>query len=57
VPRLDRAVADVAAAPDDVFAAFTDPEALASWLPPAGMQGELSDARLQDGGGFTMTLR
>ena len=56
MPRLDRAVVDVAATPDDVYAAFTDPEALARWLPPAGMRGELSEARLHEGGGFTMRL-
>jgi uncharacterized protein YndB with AHSA1/START domain len=57
VPRLDRAVADVAATPDEVYAAFVDPDALATWLPPEGMDAELSDARLREGGGFTMTLR
>jgi uncharacterized protein YndB with AHSA1/START domain len=57
VPRLDRAVTDVAATPEDVYAAFVDRDALAAWLPPAGMDGELSDARLREGGGFTMTLR
>ena len=57
MPRLDRAVADVAATPDEVFAAFVDRDALAAWLPPEGMDGELSDARLREGGGFTMTLR
>jgi uncharacterized protein YndB with AHSA1/START domain len=50
-------VADVAATPEDVYAAFVDRVALATWLPPAGMDGELSDARLREGGGFTMTLR
>jgi uncharacterized protein YndB with AHSA1/START domain len=57
VPRLDRAVADVPATPDEVYAAFVDPDALAAWLPPEGMEGTLSDARLREGGGFTMTLR
>ena len=57
MPRLDRAVADVDATPDEVFAAFVDRDALAAWLPPEGMDGELSDARLREGGGFTMTLR
>jgi len=57
VPRLDRAVADVAATPEDVYAAFVEADALAAWLPPEGMAGELSDARLHEGGGFTMTLR
>jgi uncharacterized protein YndB with AHSA1/START domain len=57
VPRLDRAVTDVAASPEEVYAAFVDSDTLAAWLPPEGMDGELSDARLREGGGFTMTLR
>ena len=56
MPRLDRAVADIAAAPDDVYAAFVDPEALGAWLPPDGMRGELAEAHLRQGGGFDLTL-
>ena len=56
MPRLDRAVRDVAAAPDVVYAAFVDGEALGSWLPPTGMTAELSDVDAREGGGFTMTL-
>lgn len=56
MPRLDRATTDVAATPEEVYAAFVDADALAAWLPPEGMRGELSDARLRAGGGFTMTL-
>ncbi|TGN63536.1 ATPase [Nocardioides eburneiflavus] len=57
MPRIDRAVADVAASPEEVYAAFVDAEALAAWLPPEGMTGELSDAELRAGGGFTLALR
>ena len=57
MPRIDRAVADVDASPGEVYAAFVDADALASWLPPDGMTGEISDADLRAGGGFTMTLR
>lgn len=57
MPRIDRAVTDVAASPDEVYAAFVDADALASWLPPGNMTGELSDADLRPGGGFTMALR
>ncbi len=56
MPRLDRAIADVAAPPDVVFSAFVDAEALATWLPPAEMTGEVSDFDPCEGGGFTMTL-
>ncbi|MGH3345837.1 MAG: SRPBCC domain-containing protein [Nocardioides sp.] len=56
MPRLDRAVTDVAATPDVVYAAFVDADALGAWLPPAGMTGELSEFDAREGGGFTMTL-
>jgi uncharacterized protein YndB with AHSA1/START domain len=57
VPRIDRAVADVGASPQEVYAAFVDADALAAWLPPDGMSGVIADADLRAGGGFTMTLR
>jgi uncharacterized protein YndB with AHSA1/START domain len=57
VPRIDRAVADVGASPQKVYAAFVDADALAAWLPPDGMSGVIADADLRAGGGFTMTLR
>ena len=56
MPRLDRATTDVPATPAEVYAAFVDADALAEWLPPDRMRGELTDARLREGGGFTMTL-
>ena len=57
MPRIDRAVADVAATPDEVYAAFVDADALVGWLPPGDMTGELTDVDLRAGGGFTMALR
>ena len=57
MPRIDRAVTDVNAPPEEVYAAFVDADALAAWLPPGGMTGEIADADLRVGGGFTMTLR
>ena len=57
MPRIDRAVADVPATPEQVYAAFVDPEALAAWLPPDDMTGSLTDVDLRAGGGFTLTLR
>jgi uncharacterized protein YndB with AHSA1/START domain len=57
VPRIDRAVTDVSAPPGEVYAAFVDADALAAWLPPDGMTGEIAEADLRVGGGFTMTLR
>lgn len=41
----------------DVFAAFLDPKALAAWLPPDGMHGELRRFDPREGGGYEMTLR
>ena len=57
MPRIDRAVTDVSATPGEVYAAFVDADALAAWLPPDGMTGEIADAELRAGGGFTMTLQ
>lgn len=57
MPRIDRAVADVGASPEEVYAAFVDADSLAAWLPPDGMSGAIADADLRAGGGFTMTLR
>ena len=57
MPRIDRAVADVAATPEEVYAAFVDADALAAWLPPGDMTGELTEVDLRAGGGFTMALR
>ena len=57
MPRIDRAVADVGASPQKVYAAFVDADALAAWLPPDGMSGVIADADLRACGGFTMTLR
>ncbi len=57
MPRIDRAVTDVSVPPEEVYAAFVDADALAAWLPPGGMTGEIADADLRAGGGFTMTLR
>ena len=57
MPRIDRAVTDVSAPPEEVYAAFVDADALAAWLPPDGMTGVIAEADLRVGGGFTMTLR
>ena len=57
MPRIDRAVTDVSATPAEVYAVFVDADALAAWLPPDGMTGEIADAELRAGGGFTMTLQ
>lgn len=53
---LDRISRVVDASAGEAYAAFLDADALTTWLPPEGMTGELADADLTQGGGFTMTL-
>jgi uncharacterized protein YndB with AHSA1/START domain len=54
--RTDRAARVVAASPDRVFAALIDPEALAAWLPPAGMTGEFERFDARPGGSYRLKL-
>ena len=46
----------IAAPPDRVYAALVDPEALTSWLPPAGMTGVLERFDPRPGGSYRMVL-
>jgi uncharacterized protein YndB with AHSA1/START domain len=39
-----------------VYAAFLDADALAEWLPPKGMHGEIEAFDPRPGGGYRMTL-
>lgn len=54
--RTDRARRSIPASPDAIWAALTDEQARAAWLPPTGMTGrfEWFDARV--GGGYRMVL-
>lgn len=54
--RTDTGSRVIAAAPDRVYAALVDQEALAEWLPPEGMTGrfERFDARV--GGSYRLVL-
>lgn len=54
--RTDRGSRVVMAPPDRVFAALTDPVALAVWLPPAGMTGRFERFDLRPGGGYRLVL-
>lgn len=56
VSRTDRASRLINAAADKVYRAFTDPEALARWLPPEGMAGEILAFDAKPGGGYRMAL-
>lgn len=47
----------IPAPPEALYAAFLDPQALAAWLPPGDMTGEIDTFDARVGGGYRMTLR
>jgi uncharacterized protein YndB with AHSA1/START domain len=55
--RTDRASRLIKAPLAKLYRAFVDPEALARWLPPEGMTGEMLAFDARAGGGYTMALR
>jgi uncharacterized protein YndB with AHSA1/START domain len=46
----------IAASPDVVYAALIDPDALAAWLPPHGMNGRFERFDARPGGSYRMVL-
>lgn len=46
----------IAAAPERVYAALVDPEALISWLPPDGMSGRFERFDPRPGGSYRLVL-
>ena len=46
----------IAASPERLYAAFTDPAALAEWLPPGEMTGVINRFDGREGGGYSMSL-
>jgi uncharacterized protein YndB with AHSA1/START domain len=54
--RVDRASRLVAAAPERLFACWTDPAMLVHWLPPEGMSGRVEVFEPRPGGPFRMVL-
>lgn len=60
VPRrvgsTDRGARIVHAPTDRVYAALTDPDRLAEWLPPTGMHGRFEHFNLRPGGGYRLVL-
>lgn len=56
MPRTDTAAREIAAAPEHVYAAFVDEEALTAWLPPEGMTGAFERFDPTPGGGYRMRL-
>jgi uncharacterized protein YndB with AHSA1/START domain len=51
-----RASRVIRAAPDELYAAFLDPVALAEWMPPAEMTGRVHAFDARVGGGYRMSL-
>src|SRR5919106_4921643 len=54
--RTDTASRVIAAAPDRVYAALIDPEALTTWLPPDGMSGRFERFDARPGGSYRLVL-
>jgi len=46
----------IAAPPQALYDAVTDPQALVQWLPPSGMRGVIEGFEGRVGGGYRMTL-
>jgi len=51
-----RASRIIKAAPEEVYAAFMDPDVLVAWLPPARMTGRIHAFDARVGGGYRMSL-
>jgi uncharacterized protein YndB with AHSA1/START domain len=56
MPRTDRESRVVAAAPDEVYAALVDPDALVAWLPPEGITGRFERFDARPGGSYRLVL-
>ena len=54
--RVDRAALLLHVAPDQVFRALTDPDALVQWLPPRGMSGQFERFDMREGGSYRLAL-
>ena len=54
--RSTRTTRAIRAAPQAIYDAFVDPEALVAWLPPDAMTGRLHAFDARVGGGYEMSL-
>lgn len=54
--RTDSGSRVIAAAPDSVYAALIDPDALLEWLPPDGMSGRFEQFDARPGGSYRLVL-
>ena len=52
--RTDTGSRLIAASPEQLYAAFVDPEAIAAWRPPAGMTARIEAFDAREGGGYRM---
>jgi uncharacterized protein YndB with AHSA1/START domain len=50
--RIDAASRVIAASPDRIYTALTDPDALTAWLPPDGMSGTFERFDARPGGSY-----
>jgi uncharacterized protein YndB with AHSA1/START domain len=55
--RIDQAERLIEGAPETIYAAMTDAEALVQWLAPAGMSAQMLSFDPRPGGGYRMVLR
>ena len=44
------------APPEKAYRAFTDPDAMAKWLPPHGFTGKVHEISVRVGGGYQMSF-
>ncbi|MGH9158456.1 MAG: SRPBCC family protein [Vicinamibacteraceae bacterium] len=55
-PRVDAASKVIRASPRQLYHAFIDPDALASWLPPEGMNARIEQYDAHKGGTYRIVL-
>lgn len=55
-PRVDSASRLIKASPRSIYQAYMDPDALISWLPPAGMTARIDAFDPREGGAYRMAL-
>lgn len=56
MPRTDTGSRLIRATPQAIYRALLDPEAVASWRPPAGMAAEIHHFEAREGGAFRMAF-
>lgn len=54
--RIDRAALEIAATPEELYAAFADPAKLMEWLPPGSMTGRALEHDFREGGRYRIAL-